>query len=388
MKLTKFVIQNFILMLIMGTVYTWSVFRVSVEEVFSVGALASGVPYMVSLFFYAVSMMVSGWLTTPKNTRKLAFIGTVMIGLGWGISAWAPTLWVLVIGYGIIMGYGVGLVYGVPVYILNKTSPKSGFHTGIVLAGFGASPLVTAPMVGLFLNATNLASTFLLMSVIAFLVLVPLTWSLRLDEHQVQHQNEIINSLDLKRFSVFYLLFILATTFGLMMIGLSYRIGVVNYGFSETQTVIAVSIFAFFNGIARPIFGWLMDRYAFIWVASLSLLLLVFASLIGLINNGQNVILFGVSMGLYWFNLGAWLAIIPALVKQAFGTYRYAQRYGTLFTAYGFGAIVGTLLSGVVLDVFPTTLLLYGVILGLIVLMSALVALQHRIHQKTSQDTV
>ena len=385
MKLLRFVIQNFILMLIMGTVYTWSVFRVSVEEVFSVGALASGFPYMVSLFFYALSMMISGWLTTPKNTRKLALIGTLMIALGWGISAWASALWVLVVGYGVIMGYGVGLVYGVPVYILNKTSPKSGFHTGIVLAGFGASPLVTAPMVGLFLNATNLTSTFLLMSVIALVVLVPMTWNLRLDARYIQQKNEIVNTLHLGRFSVFYLLFMLATTIGLMMIGLSYRMGVVNYGFAETQMVIAVSIFAFFNGLARPIFGWLMDRYAFIWVASLSLLLLVFASVISFINIGQSVFLFGVSMGLYWFNLGAWLAIIPALVKQAFGTYRFAQRYGTLFTAYGLGAIIGTLLSGFVLDVFPTTRLLYALVFSLVIFMAVLVVVQHQIHQKSSQ---
>lgn len=387
MKFTLFVIQNFLLMLIMGTVYAWSVFRVSVESQFNLGALESGLPYMVSLFFYAVSMMVSGRFLTIHNTRSQALIGTVMIGLGWAVSAFATNIWVLILGYGVIMGYGVGLVYGVPVFILNKTSSRSGLFTGIVLAGFGASPLVTAPMVSEILSATDLRFTFIVLSVAAFVFLVPMTLNLTLNPEKVLVKEEVPTVVDVRAFAVFYALFVGATTIGLMMIGLSYRLGVVNYNFASRETVLALSFFAFLNGIARPIYGYMMDRSNFVWVALTSLLTLVIASLIGVFNQGNDLTLFILSMGLYWFNLGAWLAIIPALVKQAFGTYHYSQRYGTLFTAYGFGAIIGTLFSGFILDVFTSTANLYLLVLWIVAIMVGLVVLYHRMQRKVKHKT-
>ena len=378
MKFTVFVIQNFLLMLIMGTVYTWSVFRVSVETRFGLGALESGLPYMVSLFFYAVSMMVSGRFLTINNTRKHAFFGTLMIGLGWGVSALAPNLWILMLGYGVLMGYGVGLVYGVPVFLLNKTSQRSGLFTGIVLAGFGASPLITAPMVRAILEATDLGFTFLLMSVVAFVVMVPMTMNLKVDQNRILVKEDTPTQMNPRVFVVFYGLFVGATTIGLMMIGLSYRLGVVNYDFASRETALALSFFAFLNGIARPIYGYLMDRFSFVFVASSSLALLVIASVIGILNQGNVLTWFVMSMGIYWFNLGAWLAIIPALVKQTFGTYRYAQRYGTLFTAYGLGAIIGTVLSGFILDVFTSTVNLYLLVLWIVLMMLAGVLVYHK----------
>lgn len=382
MKFTIFVLQNFFLMLIMGTVYAWSVFRVSVESQFDLGALESGLPYMVSLFFYAVSMMVSGRYLTIHNTRLQALMGTVMIGLGWAVSALAPNVWVLILGYGVIMGYGVGLVYGVPVFILNKTSSRSGLHTGIVLAGFGASPLLTAPLVSEILSATSLSFTFLLMSVVAFIFMVPMTLNLTLKPEAIVEKKEVVTVVDVRAFTIFYVLFVGTTTIGLMMIGLSYRLGVVNYNFASRDTVFALSFFAFLNGIARPIYGYLMDRFSFVWVAITSVLTLIIASVIGLLNQGNDLTLFIISMGLYWFNLGAWLAIIPALVKQAFGTYHYAQRYGALFTAYGLGAIIGTLFSGFILDVFTSTVNLYLLVLWIVALMVGLVMMYQRMLKK------
>lgn len=367
MKTIFFLLASFLVMMVMGTVYTWSVFRVEVERVYQASALQSGLPYMTSLFFYAMSMLVTGRLLTVKNTRLVAAIGIVLIATGWGLAALAPSLIVLTLSYGVLIGIGVGMVYGIPVYLVNRQSQKSGLHTGIILAGFGASPLVTAPLVHTLITQFDLMTTFLIMGAVSLVVLYPLS---RLFKGETVTITPVSTTEAIERsprlFWVLYAMFLIGTTIGLMMIGLSYRIGVVNYGFDVRRVALSLSYFAVLNGIARPIFGLLVDRRGFLFASGLNAGLSAVGAIIALLNGGQMLWAYGVSMGVFWFSLGGWLAMLPASIKVYFGTGQYAKRYGKMFTAYGFGAMLGTLLSGVVLDLFVGTAVLYGLVLGLL----------------------
>ncbi|MEI6856028.1 hypothetical protein [Psychrilyobacter sp.] len=55
---------------------------------------------------------------------------------------------------------------------------------------------------------------------------------------------------------------------------------------------------------------------------------------------------------MFWFILGGWLAIAPTAVANSFGTRNYARNYGFLFTAYGVGAVVSSVTSGIIKDFF------------------------------------
>ena len=373
MKTLFFLLASFVVMLVMGTVYTWSVFRVEVEVVYQVSILQSGLPYMTSLFFYAMSMLVTGRYLTPKNTRLVAAVGILLMAAGWTLAALAPSLFVLTLSYGILIGMGVGMVYGIPVYLINRQSQKSGLHTGIILAGFGASPLVTAPLVHTLISQFDLMTTFLMMGAVSLVVMLPLS---RLFKATAVTDTKVHITHGVQTtprfFILLYAMFLIGTTIGLMMIGLSYRIGVVNYGFDVRRVALSLSYFAVMNGLARPLFGLLVDRRGFLFASGLNAALSALAAVIALFNGGQMLWGYGVSMGLFWFSLGGWLAMLPASIKVYFGTAQYARHYGKLFTAYGFGAILGTALSGIVLDFFVETTILYGLVLGLIGLIFAL----------------
>ena len=57
-----------------------------------------------------------------------------------------------------------------------------------------------------------------------------------------------------------------------------------------------------------------------------------------------------VAFSLLWFCLGGWLAMAPALTLRLFDPGRYAQNYGIVFTAYGVGALTGTMITGQIRD--------------------------------------
>jgi MFS family permease len=98
----------------------------------------------------------------------------------------------------------------------------------------------------------------------------------------------------------------------------------------------------------------------------ISLSLIGLAALIGILNQGQSFLLYIITYGLFWFNLGAWLSIMPSMVKAYYGSNYYARVYGMIFTAYGLGAIISTLISGSIIDALGDTLYLYIAILGLL----------------------
>jgi MFS family permease len=365
-KHTLMILSSIVMMLLMGTVYAYSIFRYHIEVTYQVGTFFSGLPYMTSLFFYALSMMISGRLLKPNRLRKFVFFGTLLIATGWFISGISVGFASLVFGYGFLIGTGVGMVYGVPIYMVQKLYPKkSGLMTGIILLGFGMSPLLTAPFASLLIQQMGLQTTFFVFSLLFILIQLPLSYLFILNEYtefKAVVPDPVVHER-LKPFKRIYGLFVIATTIGLMMIGLSYQIGVVHYGFDAKDVTLSLSFFALLNGLARPLFGKLMDQKGFKFSVLLSLGLIALASLLGLLNQGQHIVLYVVSFGLFWFNLGAWLAIVPATIKEFYGIKQYSRKYGVMFTAYGVGSIIGSIISGTIMDVLGWTGYLYIVIL-------------------------
>jgi predicted MFS family arabinose efflux permease len=78
--------------------------------------------------------------------------------------------------------------------------------------------------------------------------------------------------------------------------------------------------------------------------------------------------LYLVAFCLFWSALGGWLAIAPATTLRCFPAGRYAEIYGLVFTAYGVGALVGTLAIGQLRDWFGTYSAAFYPLAGLAVL--------------------
>jgi MFS family permease len=81
-----YVVLGSIIMMCLGTVYSYSVFRLPVEKLFNIGATQSGMPYMTSLAFYAFFMFLSGRLLDKFNPRHIIITGGLLVSLGWLLS--------------------------------------------------------------------------------------------------------------------------------------------------------------------------------------------------------------------------------------------------------------------------------------------------------------
>jgi MFS family permease len=160
------------------------------------------------------------------------------------------------------------------------------------------------------------------------------------------------NLLKSRSFYGLWICYAIAALVGLSAIGISSPVGGEIIDINPTVAASSVSLFALFNGISRPLFGWLCDRFKPHYIAILTYILILIACILMMNARTGQVATYLVAFCLFWFCLGGWLAMAPTITLRFFNPDQYAQNYGLVFTAYGVGALIGTLLTGRIRDLF------------------------------------
>lgn len=378
----KYVILSIIIMMLLGTVYSYSVFRPFIEEAYGIGSTHSGLPYMASLASYALFMFFTGRVMERYKAKHVLLFGSLLMSLGWVLSYFAKDIYTLTMTYGIIAGAGVGIAYGVPMSVVAKWFPeKKGLAVGFVLVGFGLSPLIIAPIAKYLAVEMGIKNTFLMIGMTYGILLPFLAYPFEYPKIAVVEnaENEVISHhgdleydtrlmVKSRAFKFLYINFIIGTMIGLMMIGMTTSVGM-EYSLLKSETVtVLISLFAIFNGIGRPLYGWLTDYFG-VWKTMRVSYGMIFISSILFLTMGQhNAAVYIIGYAIYWLNLGGWLAIAPTATMKMFGLKNYGKNYGLMFTAYGIGAISGVLTSGMIIDHHGDYRLVFGYILILCVL--------------------
>lgn len=370
-KRVMFLILGILIFMTLGTVYSWSVFKKPLEELLGLSATESGLPYMVFLVSYAITMPFAGSFIDKLGPRLIITIGGILVGIGWFLAGFASTGFHLVISYGLIAGAGVGVVYGVPIAVSAKWFPdKKGLAVGITLAGFGLSPFITAPLASAFIAKFGVMATFKILG-IAFLIIntiLAIPFVFPTEEYTKKFKTNSKKSninftlkemVKHKNFHGLFLSYTIGTFVGLMCIGISSPFAQEVVGLDKAKASLFVSFFAIFNGLGRPLFGSLTDKLGISKSSILSYTLIIIASILGYFSKSGNIVLFAIAFSLFWLNLGGWLAIGPTATARLFGDKNYSQNYGVVFLAYGLGAILGTLVSGYVRDAYGSYLFIF-----------------------------
>ncbi len=357
------IIMGMVVLLCLGTVYSWSIFRTPLQNEMAISATASLLPYTVGLFFYAFLMPIAGFLIPLIGPRWMTTIGGIIVGLGYILSSFVHKIELLVLTYGVIAGTGVGVTYGVPMVVVSRWFPdRKGLAVGLTIVGFGLSPVITAPLASWLITTYSVRSALLLLGIAFMVVILVLAQGMKLppqDWYPGQKQGgeperlPVANGKSLWRNRAFYglwLCYAIGSLVGLSAIGISSSVGEEVIAISPPVAAASVSLFALFNGVSRPLFGWLSDRFAAKYVAIFSYVLILIACLMMINSKTGQVLTYLIAFSLFWFCLGGWLAMAPTLTLRFFNPDRYAQNYGIVFTAYGAGALLGTLGTGRIRD--------------------------------------
>lgn len=353
-------------LLCLGSVYSWSVFVKPLANELDLTATESLLPYTTALFFYAAFVAVAGFFIPQLGSRLIIAIGGLLVGAGYILSSFANDIGTITLTYGAIAGTGVGTAYGAPMAVAARWFPdRKGLAVGLTIGGFGLSPLITAPLANNLVTAYSvrptlrvlgIAFTIIILAASFFLKLPPADWSppshaaSRTDAAEPAHYRDRL--LKSRSFYGLWLCYAIGTLVGLSAIGISTPVADEIIRMDTTVAASSVALFALFNGFSRPLFGWLTDRFRPHHVAIGSYTLILIACILMLNAREGQVATYLVAFCLFWFCLGGWLAIAPTATLRFFNPDRYAQNYGIVFTAYGAGALLGTLVTGRIRDWF------------------------------------
>lgn len=176
--------------LAIGSVYSWSVFKLPLHETLGASGLLSAMPFTLGIVMLGASAAVFGTAVERRGPRWAMFVATSCFCGGLLVSALAAEMgqmWLIILGYGVIGGIGLGIGYISPVSTLMKWFPdRPGMATGFAIMGFGGGALIASPWSSQLMkwfgaDRHGLATTFLVMGLVyavfmsvgIFLVRVP-----------------------------------------------------------------------------------------------------------------------------------------------------------------------------------------------------------------------
>jgi len=390
------VVIGLIINLCLGTIYSWSVFVGPLTTYFTtelgqpVTANEMLMPFSVFLAFFAIAMPLTGKYIETLGPRRITIAGGLLTGLGWLLASTVTSVWMLYIVYGIIGGIGVGIAYGVPVAVAAQWFPdRRGTAVGLTLLGFGFSAFVTANIAGYLIDAIGVMNTFRTFGIVFIVLIVLLAVPLRFpapgwkpagwtpptpekgQETCECHWSAMIRT---PAFYGLWSCYFIGCLAGLMAISIAKPVGT-EAGIEAGLATLLVGFFAIFNGVGRPIFGALTDRFKPRNTALVSFVLIAAASVA--LWQVPAVPVYIIGFAILWGCLGGWLAIAPTATASYFGMCDYSRCYGIVFLAYGAGAIAGPQLAGFIktstgtyMGVFPYVfvLALLGFTLALILM--------------------
>lgn len=355
-----------IVLLCSGTVYSWSIFRTPLEEMLDASATESLLPYTVALLFYSAFVSVAGLYLDRGGTRRVAALGGIILGIGYVLSSLATTIPVLVLTYGAIAGTGVGTSYGVPMVVATRWFPdRKGLAVGSTIVGFGLSPVITAPLAKAAIDAYGVKQTLFGLGIAFSAIILAIATTMKLPpqgwkpkgwqppaKEMTSGPARRSNLFGMRSFYGLWVCYTIGTLVGLSAIGISSPVAQEIVKLDPALAASSVSLFAVFNGCSRPLFGWLTDRFPPRYVAVGSYILIAIAAIL-MANVGEgDVATYLIAFCMFWFCLGGWLALAPTATLSLFAPENYARNYGIVFTAYGVGAVLGTLTAGQIRDVF------------------------------------
>ncbi len=352
------VIAGVVILMCLGVAYSWGVFLLPIDRETGWGRAKISFAVSVLLLVFSVFMAIGGFLEKKIGPGKTACIGGALVGIGWFLSSFAQSPFVLYLCYGVIAGIGTGLSYMPSISSGIKWFPnKKGLVTGIIVFGFGFGTAFLSPLITKLINCYGWRTTMMGCGIVFGLIIVTaanflkapsISTSTKDGNLREESTSLFIKILKANSFRIMFLTYLIAMIAGMMTIAHLVAF-IIDKNFNAMQGVLALTILSIFNGIGRIVFGYASD---ILGGRKILILLFMLASLVmfALSQAGSLPVIYVLSsvVGLCF---GGFLAVYPVLTAEYFGQRDFAINYGFIFIGYGIGCFCGPLIGGWVHDI-------------------------------------
>lgn len=368
------------MMLISTFEYAWGTAEETVGKVYGWNLTQLTTLFVLWVVFEAGASAPTGWLRERGylSARKAVLIGGVAVAVAYWSLTVAESPFVAFIGWTVIGGLGAGMIYSSCINISSKWYPENkGLRTGFINGGFAYGSVPFIFLLGAWFNADDFRP-FLLVLGLAFggaLVVCsfffrdpPRNWwpahvdpiKFRDDAERRRELNVHKNPPAVRQWSLgqssripqLYLLWVnMFLILAVGLFGIAFTVPVAKQlGWGVLAAVSAGAVFAFIDGIGRPISGWLSE-----YLGRRNAMFLVFGVMgIAQVGNlwgavADNFPIYLIASGVAGLCVGMQFPLFATITADYFGESTNAQNYGIVYSAKIPGGLVGGLLGSVVI---------------------------------------
>lgn len=340
----------------LGVGYSWSTFVPALKQTFGLSITQTQTIFGTGSLIITLCIFIGGRIQDRLGPRIPVLAGGILFACSYIAAGYSsgsyPALLVLI---GFCAAIGVGICYICPIVCCVKWFPNhKSLATGIVVAGYGGSPIIVS-LIGEYLLSHHIyvLDIFKYMGVVFLIIVTMAAIFLQNppEEKVFKPAHADIKTIDLIKDRNFWGLLcgmFPCLCIGLMTIGNIKPFGLsLNLGLMVTAT--AVSVLAFFNAFGRigwGVIGGFLEGKKAILLSLVSTTVVCLAASFA-VKDDLTFFLFVVFAG---FNYGACMVLYAAEIAHHYGTQRMGTIYSTLFLSNGVAGFFAPPLAGKIFD--------------------------------------
>lgn len=334
-------------LLFVGIIYAWSVLKVPLAAAFPWTDAQLAAAYTVSMSFFCIGSLISGWCNNKIHFRYALWAGGAMILSGLILtSRLRGGIFGLYLTYGVLVGCGIGVAYNVLLATANAWFPdKKGTSSGLLMMCFGFSSLVLGKAAAALFDMEQIGwrKTYAGLGAAIFIILLVCSFLLEKPSAATPLPKASKRSLAKKAFAeldyapgemivrptfwIYYIYGILSAAVGSAVISFARELSI-SLGASVGFATTLVGALSVCNGLGRVLCGLAFDHLGRRKTMLLSGIVTVLAPALMLAAIPNRLLpLAVISLCLTGISYGTNPTISSALISSFYGMRDYAMNY-------------------------------------------------------------
>ena len=354
-----------------GIHFSFGVFFKSIESEFNLTRAATSAILSANMLLAGVFSFFAGWALDRYGPKVVVLLMGIFTGLSLVLTSQVNALWQIFLTYSLLLAMGTGPLYVVPMSAVSRWfDKKRGLALGLSSLGIGLGMVIMAPFATYLITNFDWHTAYLIIGLIAWLVVVPLSKLLRKDPCEIgalpdglksyrqevkskESNIQLINSSlwQVFRTRSFWLLvstwFLFASCLFLVLTHLVPH--VTDIGFSAGEAAVVLSLIGIASIPGRLVMGIVSDRVGR-KSAIIICTLLESGAMIWLIW-AQDLWMFFLFALIFGFAYSGFGSSMAAIIGDTFGLKQIGTIFGLLEVGFGVGAAIGPAIGGLIFDI-------------------------------------
>ncbi len=334
-----------------GITYSFGAFFDSMSSDFNTSRSATSVVFSITTFIFLSGGIISGNLADRFGPKPVLIFGSLSMGLGLFLTSLVNVLWVGYITYGLGVGVGVACGYVPMVAVVGAWfERRRAAALGVAVTGVGFGTLLMAPLAASLINQYGWRQTYVIFGTGSVVVLLLCGFLTPRPPPSVEQQAGI-RLRDIVKAPVFRYLYL---SFFLTSLALFVPfVFLVPYakaqGIDEVAAASLVGIIGGASIVGRLGFGAFGDKISSIRLFQATFFVVAISYLVWLLASDSFtlLIIYAVLMGVGY---GGFIVLSPTVTAEIFGLVGLGTILGAMYTAAGFGGLLGPTIAGYLID--------------------------------------